>query len=635
MVTIRNKNGTEIKTPRYMVGEGPGKYSADPEKGGWHIVEEALPKSPTVPTAETGPKYTAPGVEPTGAPRATAATATIDAQGNVISDQRFIPERFSVRIDAQGNVLGPAEGPAYQPMASTDTSYQAPAEGAADPVVRAMDSPTPIDSLAMMAAQNQNKGPDYDYRADAYNISQGISGLLKGDKNAVWAEPYLNDVARLAWAREERSNGRASDPRNAPVEYIEKWKDAFYGSDHSVPLVKEVDQQMIDYAASKTPPNKPFRWQDAFGPTGEGGLISSQVTKVDCGPNAFSTILRSRGYNADPAKTYTFALQTKYHNGNEFAGPDAMVRMLHDEAGLEASSSPISPDGRGWEAVDKELAEGRPVILSSRGHYWVVSAKDANGKYYAGPTALKGNPEWLPRGGFVYEGVANTAIFARGNVDPNSRSVQQMNLKPPEGGTGSTRMLLSGQTRTGPAAMPSSTAAGPTGAQQPVRELPPMLAQSKPRPGLVAGRDEPADQMAKVWQDAMDQTGDRQFADGVAALLIGEGGMTGQSGGGAHGPWQFQWPVGEGANFEQWLRETKGFKGSRAEAQQMSKNLDLANEYYMPRVKRYYDKGTAMGYENPVQAIAVGGHNSGAPRDPAVWNNYRRAWEEWKSKNRR
>jgi hypothetical protein len=292
--------------------------------------------------------------------------------------------------------------------------------------------------------------------------------MLRGDRDEtgkpiVWAEPYLNDVARLAWSREEAQNGRESDPRKAPVEYVEKWKDAFYGADEKVPLVKEIQQEMIDNAAARTPPGKPFQWQDAYGPTGEKGLISHQVDLVDCGPNAFSTILRSRGYNADPRQTFNFAIDRGYHssrlmaNGKysdgEFSGPDNMVRMLKDEAGLQASSAPISPDGKGWEKVDSELAAGRPVMLSSPGHYWVISSKDPNtGKYYAGGTTLTSEQPWLTRGGFTYRGAANTAIFTNGDVDPNSRAVKAMNLKPPQMGQPNTRPLLSGQTEFAPPA---------------------------------------------------------------------------------------------------------------------------------------------------------------------------------------
>jgi hypothetical protein len=41
MVTIESASGMRMQAPRHMVGEGPGKYSADPAKGGFHIVNEA------------------------------------------------------------------------------------------------------------------------------------------------------------------------------------------------------------------------------------------------------------------------------------------------------------------------------------------------------------------------------------------------------------------------------------------------------------------------------------------------------------------------------------------------------------------------------------------------------------------
>lgn len=403
--------------------------------------------------------YVPPGQAETPGPYQTQPAA-YDERGNPIEyiQGRPTPIRNIVDYDP---VTGQTRERNYgvEQMASTDTSVRplTPPEGVApgdaglidDPVRNLIDSDRPLDALAALAGQA--KGPEYDASRDAYHIAQGISAMLRGDSAGTWAEPYLNDVARLAWARQERDAGRVADPRNTPIEYVEKWKDAFYGSDHNVPFVKEIDQQMIDYAAERTPAGKPFNWKEAFGQNGDKGLISRQVTEVDCGTNAFSTILRSRGYNADPAQTFVFGKRTGYHNGSEFTGPDNMVRMLREEAGLNATSADISPNGQGWQKVDAELAAGRPVILSSPGHYWVISAKNEQGQYYAGATTLKGNPEWMARGGFVYGGAANRAIFADGDVDPQSRSVREMQLRAPATGrSASTRPLLSGQTQFGP-----------------------------------------------------------------------------------------------------------------------------------------------------------------------------------------
>jgi hypothetical protein len=320
-------------------------------------------------------------------------------------------------------------------------------------VEQAVQSSTPLDSLASLSLANKGSPviPDT-IRSDAYNIAHGISGMLRGEREATWAEPYLNDVARLAYAREEAQQGRQADPRNTPVDYIEHWKDAFYGSDHSVPLVKELDQQMIDYAAARTPPGQKFRWQDAYGANGDKGLISAQVTQVDCGPNAYSTILRSRGYNADPARTFSYMKQYGYHSGQEFQGPSAMVRALKNDAGLDAEQIPIDLKGGGWDKVDQELAQGNPVMISGPGHWWVVSAKDDQGRYYTGPTGLsvaQRSGGWLPRGGFVFNGAANTAVLTHGDVDPNARAVREMGLKPPSSTPANTRANLSTKTEMG------------------------------------------------------------------------------------------------------------------------------------------------------------------------------------------
>jgi soluble lytic murein transglycosylase-like protein len=178
-------------------------------------------------------------------------------------------------------------------------------------------------------------------------------------------------------------------------------------------------------------------------------------------------MLRSRGYNVTPREAYTFTLNqgTKYHDGTQFQGVDAMVDMLHNEAGLNASKVAIGGDQAqaGWANVDKELAEGRPVLISSPGHYWAVSAKDpTTGNYYVGATALSGQKQfggWLPKWAFQYGGDATHAITAQGEVNPNSRAVTQMKIAPPQGVGSSTRGFLTStpesQARPAPAQAPS------------------------------------------------------------------------------------------------------------------------------------------------------------------------------------
>ena len=282
-------------------------------------------------------------------------------------------------------------------------------------------------------------------------ILKGIGGLIQGDPESAWAEAYLNDIARLAWAKQQADKGIKADPRAAPLDYIESWKDAFYGSDSSVPFVKDLDQQMVDHAVSRTPVNQPFNWKIAFGENGENGLISRQVASNDCGPNAFATMLRSRGYLADPATSFNYAKThggstgVNYHNGDQFSGPYNMSRMLREEAGLESETKPVD-----WAAIDAELAAGRPVALSSGGHYWVVTAKrdTPNGaQYYTGATgAVVGNPEWARPDQIQYGGHPNYMVTAKGDVDPNSRAVREMGLRPP-GTQNSGREVLSRGTR--------------------------------------------------------------------------------------------------------------------------------------------------------------------------------------------
>jgi hypothetical protein len=405
-------------------------------------------EQPATPAETTGASTSLPGRAGAATPAAPAMVAPLESPDddilieNVLGVQRSVKRRtLPGWIEAGHKVVGEAL-PAGQAKPEAAPGGQAKPETqrlsmltADDPIVRALESGKPIDSIVQLSGRPPEQ---------ARTITAGIGALLRGDPKGAWAEPYLNDVARLAWAREERSQGRNVDPRDAPPDYLESWKDGFFGSDHRIPLVRELDQQMIDYAVDRFGgPGKPFNWKTAFGETGENGLISTQIASNDCGPNAASVILRSQGYNADPAAMFAYAKQRGYHDGNQFTGPNNMARMLREEAGIQAVAAPVD-----WAVIDSELDAGRPVLLSSGGHYWAVSARrsgPSGTEYYAGATASTvSNPEWARPGAIRYGGAPNVMVTSSGQVDPNSRVVQALGLKPPTGsGLTPDRQLLS------------------------------------------------------------------------------------------------------------------------------------------------------------------------------------------------
>jgi hypothetical protein len=127
-------------------------------------------------------------------------------------------------------------------MSNTETTRstspavaQPGAEMTVEQALQAVDTPSPLATVSTLS------GLPSDQQAVA---KDGVLSLMRGEPSGAWAESYLNDVARLAWAREERTNGRTSDPRLTPVDYIEKWKDAFFGGDRNVPLVADLTNEI-------------------------------------------------------------------------------------------------------------------------------------------------------------------------------------------------------------------------------------------------------------------------------------------------------------------------------------------------------------------------------------------------------
>lgn len=414
IVTIQNKSNFSIIRIRKSVWDNDPAYSQQ-----YDIIED-VPNAPLIekPTRSTTTQ------------RQSNTVPYNSETGEVGTSGTFKPQRMIVRYD-------PVTGTTYEEIAPEDQGLVTDTQ-AADKPKTAPDTQGPIDidsnpvDMLAVAAVNKRGGSVTDIQNERLHIIQGIGQLIRGEREGVWAEAYLNDIARVAWAREMRSQGQIADPRSTPLEYIEKWKDAFYGSDATVPLVKELDQAMIDAAVSRTTTGQTvFNWKDAYGESGENGLISRQVASNDCGPNAFSVMLRSRGYNIDPGTAYNYSRKYGYHDGDQFTGPANFARMLRQEAGLDAEAKPMD-----WNTVDAELDAGRPVALSSQTHYWTTSAyrdTERGREYYVGATgAVAGNPVWATRNEISFLGAApNTIITAKGIVDPRSRSVQELGLRPP------------------------------------------------------------------------------------------------------------------------------------------------------------------------------------------------------------
>lgn len=443
MVEVRDTvTGQSMRVPYWYYQERLKQYPGNDK----NIVITELPPG-TPPNVSVGsappssPPAQAAGATP-GSPAPSSAPAATPPRPPSPDDTVTIRSAAGGTLQVKRSQVG--EGPGQYGSTPQKGGYQIVDDPATKPTVQASALSMKGDTRPVNEVVNLMKLPD----DVATKVLGGIGKILQGDPSGKWAAPYLNDVARLAWAKQREAAGQKADPLDAPQDYIESWLDAFMGSDHNVPLVADLDQQMIDHAVDRTPAGRPFNWKEAFGdPTSPGGssVISRQVATNDCGPNAFSNVLRSYGYNADPANTFQYAKDHKYHTGDMFTGAHNYARMLREEAGLDAKAVPID-----WRVIDSELEQGRIVTLSSggsTGHYWTVAAKrdGPNGpEYFTGATgAVVGNPSWSSSSSIRYGGAPETMIIAQGQVDPNSRAVRELGLKPPTGSGANARTLMS------------------------------------------------------------------------------------------------------------------------------------------------------------------------------------------------
>lgn len=123
------------------------------------------------------------------------------------------------------------------------------------------------------------------------------------------------------------------------------------------------------------------------------GITPSQITDAArfpdqwslCGPIAATAAARALGKNV----TLDQAREVGMRNGNYgydegMRGPESQVRMMRD-LGMQAhTENPVN-----WDKVKEQLAQGRPVIMSTPKHYFVIEGYNAQtGKFDCGNSAL-------------------------------------------------------------------------------------------------------------------------------------------------------------------------------------------------------------------------------------------------------
>ena len=205
------------------------------------------------------------------------------------------------------------------------------------------------------------------------HVGAAFQSMLEGKKEGTWAMPYLENVARQAWL-DEYGNGKSA--ADAPQDYLNSWIDAWSGGDTNVPGAKELNESMAGMGL-KTP-------ESTFGSPSKGydpyTLAPRQKYSNDCGVTAARSMLRANGYDADQDTLFADAKQKGYHNGDAWNGPQQMANYLQS-FGMDAKTEAFSR-----ENIDRQLADGNPVVLSTAKHYFSISGKDDKGNYILGAT---------------------------------------------------------------------------------------------------------------------------------------------------------------------------------------------------------------------------------------------------------
>lgn len=132
------------------------------------------------------------------------------------------------------------------------------------------------------------------------------------------------------------------------------------------------------------PPNETasvWDWQEHFSPF---ELAPHQLYSNDCGITATRALLRSHGMDASQDELFDDAVAGNFHSGRApghgWNGPYKMVDYLQS-FGLDAHMQPFSQSN-----LEADLSEGKPVIVSTERHYFVISGQTESGDLIGGAT---------------------------------------------------------------------------------------------------------------------------------------------------------------------------------------------------------------------------------------------------------
>lgn len=138
--------------------------------------------------------------------------------------------------------------------------------------------------------------------------------------------------------------------------------------------------------------------------------LSKEEANAACGPAAAVAFARSMGKDISLDEAAKIAREVGWDSSG-MKGPDSQVALL-DKLGMKSTK-----EGVDWEKVKKTVAEGKPVIIDTPGHYWVVEGFDpATGEFDFGKSGsvfaeANGRTKFKPEEMDQFSGAARSAIY--------------------------------------------------------------------------------------------------------------------------------------------------------------------------------------------------------------------------------
>lgn len=202
-----------------------------------------------------------------------------------------------------------------------------------------------------------------------FGNARGVTFPLDGEPFGLGTQPTISQNVDSAFGMLDEARQEARRPST----------EDYSQGNYTPPPAPQRPYAGADYTARTLTP-------DQFDST-----LSREEALAACGPAAYVAFARAMNRNPTMREAVDLARRYGWTTGG-MSGPDDQTKMLNEQ-GIPAEMQWIARDEPiPTNRLNQEIAAGRPVILSTPGHYFVITDRNPDGSYHVGAsgTAYRG-----------------------------------------------------------------------------------------------------------------------------------------------------------------------------------------------------------------------------------------------------